>query len=245
MRNPTILKYVYYHCTKRKNPGCTQGSIEVKGLEEQIGQYLAKIQISERFKDWTVKHLKEENEKETPSRETILCSQRKAYDSCLRKINNLFQLKISPLNTDGSLLSDEEYGKQRAELLKEKVKLQGVLNDVDERAKRSLEMAEETFDLACHARYDLASGTPEKKGEILQRVGSNLNLKAEKLNIQIKKPLVAIGRVVRRVPQVRPTFEPKKFGLNERDLEEFFSKNPIVRCAVDDVRTFYLEDQEY
>ena len=99
MNKPTILHYLYYHCTKRRNPECTQGSIEVKELEKQVDQYLSQIQISERFKNWAIKYLKEENEEEIASRKKILSSQRKAYENCLRKLDNLFQLKISPLNS--------------------------------------------------------------------------------------------------------------------------------------------------
>ncbi|MBA7602238.1 hypothetical protein ES703_09324 [subsurface metagenome] len=79
MKNPTTRKYVYYHCTKRKTPKCTQGSIEVKKLEKQIDEYLSRIHISEGFKNWAIKYLKEGNEKEIASRETILGSQRYGF----------------------------------------------------------------------------------------------------------------------------------------------------------------------
>jgi len=245
MKDPTILKYVYYHCTKRKNPKCTQGSIEARELEKQIDDYLSRIHISERFKNWAIKYLKQENEKEINSRQTILASQRKAYDSCLKKLDNLFQLKISPLNTNGDLLSDVEYAQRKTELLKEKTRLEEVLNDTSDRVERWLDMAEETFGLACYARNWFARGSPEEKGSILQAIGSNLILKDKKLHIQLKKPLIPIGKVIERVPQTKAGFEPKKNGLNERELEQLYSKNPIVRGLVDDVRTYWSTAKEY
>jgi site-specific DNA recombinase len=36
MQNPKILKYIYYHCTKKKNPNCTQKYIKVEDLESQF-----------------------------------------------------------------------------------------------------------------------------------------------------------------------------------------------------------------
>ncbi|MDD8019898.1 MAG: recombinase family protein [Acidobacteriota bacterium] len=123
MKKPKFLHYVYYHCTKRVNPECSQKSISEKELETQIDSYLKNIQISEGFKDWAINYLKEENEKEAQMRESIFASQRKAYDACLKKLNNLFELKISPKNADGSLLSDEEYKKHKTELLKGKAGL--------------------------------------------------------------------------------------------------------------------------
>lgn len=229
MKNPTILKYVYYHCSKTRNPRCTQGYIEVKELERQINEYLSKIHISERFKNWAIKYLKEENEKEITSREAIISSQRRAYDNCLKKLNNLFQLKISPLNGDGSLLSDEEYARQKTELLKEKIRLEEVLNDTGGRIERWLDIAEKTFNFACHARYWFENGTPEEKGSILQAIGSNLTLIDKKLCIQLKKLFVPIENVAQKIPEVRPTFEPEKYGLNESKMEAFYSKSLIVR----------------
>jgi len=237
MKDPTMLKYVYYHCTKKKSPHCSQGSIEVKTLQSQIDEYLSRIQISESFKNWAIKYLKEESEKEISSRQTVLGSQRKAYDSCLKKLDNLLQLKISPLNTNGSLLSDEEYAKRKAQLLKEKARLEEVLIDSGGRVERWLDTAEKTFNFACHAREWFAKGNPEEKSQILQAIGSNLTLKDKKLHIQVKKPLVFVEEMVKRAPQVKAGFEPKKKGQNERKLGQFYAQNPIVRGLVDDVRT--------
>jgi len=229
MKTPTILKYVYYRCTKRKNPSCTQGSIELKELERQISRYLSRIHISESFKNWAIKYLKEETKNEINSRETILSSQRKAYDSCLKKLDNLFALKISPQNTDGSLLSDEEYAKRKAELIKEKARLEEILNDTSGRAEKWLDVAEKTFDFACYARQWFAKGSPQEKGAILQALGSNLTLKDKILHIQLKKPLIFFERVPSGLAQVKCRFEPKKTDQNERKLEQFYAKSPILR----------------
>jgi DNA invertase Pin-like site-specific DNA recombinase len=242
MEKPTILRYLYYHCTKRKNPDCSQGSIEIRELERQIDEVLSRIQISEGFKNWAIKYLKEENEKETALRKTILSSQKRAYDNCLKKLNNLLQLKISPLNADGSLLSDEEYAKRKTELVKEKARLEEALNDTDRGADRWLEIAEKAFDFACHARYWFANGTPEEKSQILQALGSNLILKDKKLEIELKKPFTWLANVSSRCPEVRAAFEPKKSGKNELKLEECYSQNPTLRGALDEVRTWIMSN---
>ncbi len=46
MRNPTLLHYTYYHCTKRKKPDCSQGSIRVEDLDKEFDKTLAKLQVS-------------------------------------------------------------------------------------------------------------------------------------------------------------------------------------------------------
>jgi len=230
MKNPTILHYVYYHCTKRRNPNCTQGSVEAKELEKQIVRYLSNIQVSEVFKNWAIKYLKEENEKETSSKETILASQRKAYDNCLKKLDNLFQLKISPLNIKGNLLSDEEYAKQKAELIKEKTRLEEILNDTGQRVERSLANLEKAFNFAIYAKYWFKNGT--------------LTLQDKMLQIQLKEPFTAIVQIAERVPEARAGFELKKSGQNEAKLDALYHKNPIVLRAMHKVRTWIMRNFE-
>jgi site-specific DNA recombinase len=242
MGNPTIRHYVYYHCTKRKDPNCTQKTVEAKVLEGQINQYLKEIHISENFKNWAINYLREEGNKEIRSRENIVKSQRKAYDNCLRKIDNLFDLKISPMNDDGSLLSDEEYAKRKSVLIGEKTRLQEILNDVDRGVERWLEAGERTFEFARNAQTWFAKGTDKEKAIVLQALGSNLILKDRKLVVELKKPLMVIKHVAERVPQVRGMFEPAKFGLNKGDLEDFYSQNPVVRREVNKVRTLLYRD---
>ncbi|MCX6774593.1 MAG: recombinase family protein [DPANN group archaeon] len=242
MTDPIIRRYVYYHCTKRKHPKCTQGSIDAQQLEKQIDEYLSRIHISEGFKNWTLEHLRDGTNEEITTRESIIASQRKTYDNCLRKLDNLLQLKISPLNIDGSMLSDQEYAKRKTNLVEEKIRLEELLNDTSHRVNDWLNIAEKAFGFACNARRQFAKGSNEEKGQILQIIGSNLTLKDKKLCIQPPKTLALIEKVVRDVPQTRGTFEPKNKGQNERELEQFYAKNPVVCGLVDDVRTWAIQE---
>ena len=109
MVNPKILCYVYYHCTKRVHKNCTQGSIELKRLTKIVDKELSNYEISPRFKDWAIEHLNELNKDETTDREVVRGNLKVAYDDCVKKLDNLIQLKIMPQNIDGSVLSDEEF----------------------------------------------------------------------------------------------------------------------------------------
>jgi DNA invertase Pin-like site-specific DNA recombinase len=243
MKRPTILQYTYYHCTKKKGK-CNQGSVEIKDMEKQINEVLSKIQISKRFKDLALKYLREENDKEIASREAIISSQRRTYEGCLKKLDNLFQLKISPLNVDGSLLSDEDYAKQKSQLMKEKIRLEAILNDTSGKLERWLDIAEKTFDFACNARYMFETGDFEIKSQILQVLGSNLILKDKKLSIDLKKPFSAIEKISCGIPEVKAGFEPEKSGVDTRKFEASLLKNPILRGGLDDVRTYCMENAE-
>jgi len=242
MKNPTILRYVYYRCSKRRDPNCSQKSVEIKELERQIDRLLAQIQISETFKNWALKYLKEETEREKMDYDEILASQKRAYTNCLKKLDNLFQLKISPLNVDGSLISDEEYAKKKAELVREKARLEEAMERLKKQENRWLEAIEKTFDFACHARYWFRNGTPEEKTQILRSIGSNLTLKDGKLEIELKKPFRWLSKVSNGFPEVKRVIEPKKSQKDQRCLEKIYASSPMLSRALHEVRTWAWEE---
>ncbi len=131
-----------------------------------------------------------------------------------------------------------DYAKQKAELMKEKTRLEEILSDTNGRIDKWFKIGEKTFNLVRYATYWFNNGSPEEKAQILKSLGSNLILKDKKLVIQLKTPFIEIGNIVNKVPEAKAGFEPKKNGLNEAKLHEFFSKNPIVLPAMHKVRTW-------
>ncbi len=224
-KNGNVHFYIYYHCTKRKNPNCTQESIEEKELEKQIDEVLSRIQISERFKNWAIKYLNEVNNKEVDDRNVILKSIQKAYKDIVNRIDNLVKLKISPQNTDGSLLSDEEFKSQKQTLLKEKARLEEKMNDTGDRVTRWLELSEKTFDFATYARYRFANGTPEEKRQIFAGLGSNLVLKDKIVAVNLEKPLEFISNIKTQEDKIWQRLEPLKKTDNAIQIEDLWTNN--------------------
>jgi len=239
MKNATFPRYSYYHCSKSKNPSCPQKAVSAEMLEKQIDEFLGRIQISEKFKDCALKYLHELHEKEQANRNEIIQAQQKAYTNCVRQIDNLVKLKTSPDNVDGSLLLDDEYGKQRGHLLKEKAALEEMLNDAGNRAKQWLELSENTFEFACTVRERFTKGDTKTKKAILSTVGSNLILKDKILSIEARKPFFIIQN----------SHLGEKSEIAEIELENTRvtpGSNGLVPIASpglcgmrDDVRTFY------
>jgi hypothetical protein len=238
MKAPLFLHYTYYHCTKTKNPDCTQKCVSSKELDRQIDNYLSRIQISERFRDWAIKYLHELHQKESTSRNDIIQTQQNAYRECLRRIDNMIKLKTSSANSDGSLLSDEEYGKQRFELLKEKAGLEELLRDAEHRVEQWLKLSEETFDFTCTARQRFAKGDSKTKKEILLAIGSNLTLKDKKLNIEAKKPFFILEKSLSSDGDGNVHIEPETVGLPQGQREANASLRPTLLGDLDDVRTW-------
>lgn len=71
-KNGNTHHYTYYHCTKKKDPNCSQKCITDKELEKQILQVLDTIKIPYEFHEWAMKQLRLENKEESESRDKIL-----------------------------------------------------------------------------------------------------------------------------------------------------------------------------
>lgn len=125
MVKPLFLHYTYYHCSKSRRPMCQQKCVTGLELERQINEHLARISISQQFKGWAVKYLHELYAQESATQKSVIEVQQKAYQECLERIDSLLNLKTSPGNRDGSLLSDSEYAQRRGKLLKEQVAPRG------------------------------------------------------------------------------------------------------------------------
>jgi DNA invertase Pin-like site-specific DNA recombinase len=231
--------YIYYHCTKRKNPNCSQRSVEVKELERQIEEILSKIEIPEDFKDWAIKYLNELHDKEEVDQTNIAKSLDEAYNLCVKKINNLVKLKISPSNSDGSLLPDEEFERLMKPLQEEKRRLEEKRKNLSLRIDKWVQLSKETFNFACYARYWFKNGTLEDKRKILHTIGSNLLLKDKKLLIDLPKPYKLIEEQKNEVNKTLKMLESQKEIDIKTQTYQLYASNPRLSRLVEDVRNFY------
>lgn len=238
MVNPLFLNYSYYHCSKSNRPSCLQKSVSSQALEKQIDAFLAHIQISEQFKEWAIKYLHELHAKESEARNDIIQAQQKTYQACVRQIDSLVRLKTSSGNSDGSLLSDEEYGRQRVELLKEKAALEELLQDAGHRVNQWMKLTEQTFEFACTVRERFAKGDAKIKKEILAAIGSNLTLKDKILSIEARKPFFILGNSVSGENSETSPIEPENIGLPPERNDASTSLGPNVLGGLDDVRAY-------
>ena len=205
-----ILHYVYYGCTKKKTPGCSQGHVRLEEIEQTIDQELAKFEIRPEFRDWAIKYLNEVSKNETDTHKVALTNLHKQYSEMDTKINSLVNLYIAPINADKSVMSDEEFKAKKTELVTEKASLMDRLNKADEEKNRWIELTEKTFDFACYARYWFAKGDAKAKTEILHTLGENLTLKDGKLWINRANQFFIIEKGKREVEEIVSKLEPEK-----------------------------------
>ncbi|QQG40761.1 MAG: recombinase family protein [Candidatus Levyibacteriota bacterium] len=210
MQNPKILHYVFYHCTKRVHPNCSQGSITLDDLETEITNKLGKFEIDEGFRDWAINYLNELNDHEETSQTAIksnLLTQVKDVDSQLR---NLLRLRISPQNVNSDPEQQKYYSDEEKRLLSEKKAINKEVEKVDKRLEEWFVQSKETFDFACSARYQFATGDAKVKTYVLSKLGSNLTIKGKKLCISGDKPYFLIEKGKKEIADIVASLEPAK-----------------------------------
>ena len=67
-----LLHYVYYGCTKKKTPDCSQSHVRIEQIEQVVDQELSKFEIRQEFRDWAIKYLNEVSEQETDTHKIVI-----------------------------------------------------------------------------------------------------------------------------------------------------------------------------
>ncbi len=225
-KNGNTHEHVYYHCTKRKDPNCKEPAIEQAELEKQIAKELRTIEIPDDFKHWALARLREMNTQEITDRDRIYGSQRREYEACVRKIDNLIDMRAN-----GELTEDEFKSRKNA-LMSEKERLQAFLKDTDRRVDNWIEIAERGFNFAEKAAATFAEAREnddmETCKEIFATLGSNLTLKDKILRVSLDDLLFPVQTMATEVNKIHEGLEPPKKGENKKDLSEIYSQNPIL-----------------
>lgn len=228
MRNPTILHYTYYRCKRRKSPLCEQRGVRLDKFERQIDSKLAEIEISPLFMDWALRQIATMNESEKDFQEDTVVSIKQAHDVCRTKLNNLIQLKISPQNSDGSLLSDEQYKHQKSTIETELKGLEQQLATIDNRMIQAAEDINEAFSFATKARERFANGDNKIKRKMLIDLGSHLRLIDTTLHLDSPPYLFTLKKMKQEVPMIGEMFAPDMGSDRIRKTEALWASDPSL-----------------
>jgi len=221
-KNGNVHHYIYYHCTGKKNPNCTQRSIEEKKLEKEIDNFLSRIEIPPEFREWAIEKLKKAHEGEKRNRNTILRNQQKEYKQSVADLDSLLKMRIR------GELSAEEYSQSKSELEKGKIQLKESLDNIDKRVDDWLKTAENTLTFAERARVEFQKGGLEKRKEILTVLGSNHLLQDKKLSIQTEKPILLIEKASGEIQRIHSRLEPVKNVGDKQQIKDLYSKNKLL-----------------
>ncbi len=181
-KNGNVHHYVYYNCTKKKvDTNCPERCIELKDLTLDIKEKISEITISEKFKNWAIKHLHVMRKNEADSDSMVLKGKHKELEEVTKNLQSLTLNFTSPNNQERTLISDDEYQNLKAGMVKRKLILEDQLNVQNKQVLEWVELSERTFNFACYAHIWFEKGDDKAKRAILACLGSNLTLKGKKV----------------------------------------------------------------
>ena len=237
-KNGIIRNYIYYHCTKRKDPKCSQGSIEEKKLQELIEKELNKIDIPGSLQEWAIDILKKDNRVDSISRRHILKNLEKEYKEVTDKISGIISMRAD------KEITPEEFKEEKSKLVREKGRIKKDLLDVDKEVDDWLKKAEEYFAFAENVKERFQKGGIDVKKEVLDTLGSNLYLKDQKIKVDLENTLKVIEKMATESRRINEMFEPQKGVENKRALKDLYSQSPTMLPEQESIISI-LSDNEY
>ena len=156
--------YVYYHCSKRKlGSRCPEPSIEIRALEEQIGNFLPSIQIDPAIEAWVLDEIaRKAGHVRDYAQARSVASFWSAIKDVEEQIDELTGLRIRRMITDDQFLS------RRTALQQEQLRLRQKAA-VDENSAEWFEPAKEIVSFSCRAAEWFVRGDEPSKRLILDR----------------------------------------------------------------------------
>ncbi len=231
--NGNVHLYVYYHCTRRKDPNCTEKVVEEKKLESQIKEKIQAIDIPPSFKDWAIRYFKTNEAEALESEDKVTESQERAYDGIEQKLSRLLDMRIN------SELSETEFTTKKEELIAEKARLKELLETPKQeswikRLEKAMNAAEDIAEI-------FEKGDETKRKRVLYDLGSNLYIKSKMFEIEASNPILQLEKVSFLVKEISARFEPPKTPLDKEKLESSYSSSPLLLAWQDSFRTFEWE----
>jgi predicted metal-binding protein len=194
-KNGNVHNYIYYHCTKRVDPNCSQGSLEEKELTRQVSEEIESIEMPEEFHSFAMKWWKKENEEEATKRNAIVSSQQRAYKACLAKMDGLMEMRA------GGEITPQEYTEKKAELFEQRKGLEKEFGDTGKRIDQWEKTGDEMLTFIETAVDKFKNGSLMTRKGILSTLGSDLIVKDKILRIDIDKTLFPLKRIKKMYTQ--------------------------------------------
>ena len=236
----TVKRYVYYHCTKRKQGiHCSQRAVEKEDLESQIVAFLGSIRVAKDYLDWVLKVLESMEGEERERERAVAGSLADRISSCRHELSELTNLRLR------GLIEDDEFTAKRNELHDEIVNLTCQLEETDKQNAYALKRCREVFEFAESAKVAFVSGTGPTRRAIFGKIGSNCVLKDRKLLITAAEPFQVIREFVSGAQTRNGMFEPPIQGLDSTRSVACDDGSCALLRVIEDVLTAVRKQSRY
>ncbi|CAN5171818.1 hypothetical protein BH09PAT1_BH09PAT1_1650 [soil metagenome] len=232
-KNGTTQVFAYYRCTKKSHGyKCPQPYIPASKLEDQFVEELLNLELDKEFADLALEALQDVKEKDDTVNKNSYEALQKALEAANKRINNLVSLKISLDNSDGSLLSDQEFADRKRDLLMEKEKIMKQLSQKNPTDSEWSKIAKDSFEFGLIAKRRFEKGSSEDKKVIFKTVGSKPILLDQKLQFQLRFLFLKYKEGIKKTKEEIYPLVPKN-GLLLRDELKNYVKSSVWCARLD------------
>lgn len=222
--------FSYYRCTKkRKDRKCSQRYMSISDLEGQFTSELTKLELDERIAEWTMRALDLEIEKDFSVNKESFEALQGALEGVNRRIDNLVALKISTENSDGSLLSNEEFADRKRSLMAEKEGISQKISKLNPNSTEWGELAKGSFEFALLAAQRFKNGEQIDKKIIFKTIGSDQTLLNRNLKFQLRYLFFRYKQAIKQDSDELNRLGPKNSTSDQSNLN--FSQNNLSLCG--------------
>ncbi len=220
MKNPKIYHNVYYHCTKRsRTVKCSQSVVDEKDLEAQILSELSKIEINEDFYHWAISALKYMHGDEMVTQDEVADALEKKSKSLRLRLDHLIVMRADgEINKEQMAKMSKEAEADLRSVEQEQKRLHNRMTEWVESANKYLTFAERVC-----GRFNNAEN--QEKREILETLGSTLELFDKKLRVVVPNELLGFQNIYKKFGDSLGRFDTKKAldlqGLSEQKHQTF------------------------
>lgn len=181
----------YYRCAraKGKHSLCSYTThIREDKIEEVLKETLQRIQIPESVISWGIKYLREKYKEENRfllGKEELI---NKNIQNAKLKLERLTTKWLSEGNSNGELISDQEYSDQKKEIQKEIACMEEQLIDSNGEGKNWLMRCEEFFQRVRGLSREFETASFIEKRSILKTLEAKFILTSENIGVELQKP---------------------------------------------------------
>lgn len=224
MEKPVYLHYIYYHCTKRRDPSCPEGSVREADIDDFLAMYAENnLAVSQALGQWCIDNLDTLARSDKQNEYERKATWQRQKEEKQKEYDELVRMKMKGLIDD-----DNEFLRIKTGLKTDIQRIDEILVSMGGTDMDSLIKAKETFSLIVGIAEAFRHGTFEEKQEILSALGSNLTLKGKKLSIINNELFSVITKGLLEAKSLNEAFEPRFSEADKDETEAFASVRPTL-----------------
>jgi site-specific DNA recombinase len=213
----------YMRCTKAKDKLCSNKKhYREDFIDQKILEVMDKLELPPNITQWILNQLQKIYKEESKFRIAKQLKLQNDERQLRRRLQAFTEKWLSPQNTDGELISDEEYKDLKSRIQGDLDVIQERLQDNSGEQDNWLERCGDLFNFTRDLKQRYVSASVEDKRMIIRTIGARITLLDEQAKIEVSKPFSLIARA----QTLAISSEPPKTASAEASAD-FSSENKI------------------